>query len=506
LSIDRSLSSTHNVEAANRSPLFSWWVVLVGAALRIAILTDNRFHPDEALFATLGRLIVQGIDPLLSNTHLLVDKPPLFYYLLAGGISMSWAHELTARMPALFASVIGMALLARLARQLWRSKTAIILTGLFLAMSPFAILFSPTVFADTPMMMWWLASLVAVNSRRWGWAGLLFGLALATKQNALFLLPLVIGLGIVQSVDDHISWRQIVIWLARFLLGLGVILVAVVIWDISRRPADSFWTAGFDVNNPGRLIRSNEIGPRLLSWSGWLRFFTGEIGFTVLVAVLIAVLPVLELRQQKRSRASAASLVLLAFMIGYLVFHWLVAFPVLDRYLLPLVPVTALLIGRTGQLISEYFRDRWTRQVVPITGIILLMAWPAYQTTRNAYPVGGDHGAFDGIDQVADYLNQQPVGTIVYYQSLGWSLNYYLFDAYIYLAPFGSPAALEADLATFGSDQHEPPRFVVLPGWESHTEVLAAAAQAGYQADIELETFDRAGNRSLVVYRLLRVD
>ncbi len=499
MSIDRSFTDK---EAADRSPLFAWWVILVGAALRIAILTDNRFHPDEALFATLGRLIIQGIDPLLSNTHLLVDKPPLFYYLLAGGISMSWGHELTARLPGFFTGVIGLALLVRLSWRLWHSKIAVILAALSFALSPFAILFAPTVFADTPMMMWWLASLVAVSARRWGWAGLLFGLAFATKQNAIFLLPLVIGLGIVQSVDGHTGWRQIIGWLVRFLLGLGIVLALVFVWDVSRQPAASFWTAGFDANNPGRLIRHNEVWPRLLSWLGWLRFFAGEIGPAILLAALMLLLPLLELRHRRRDRASSVSLVLLAYLIGYLAFHWLVAFPVLDRYLLPMAPVIGLLIGRVGQ---ELLKDSRARQVIPIAAMILLMVWPAYQTTRNAYPVGGDHGAFDGIDQVADYLSQQPVGTIVYYQSLGWTLNYYLFDAYVYLAPFDSPAALESDLATFGDDPDQPPRFLVLPGWESQTEVLDAAARSGYQVVIELETLDRAGNISFIVYRLLRL-
>ena len=69
---------------------------------------------------------------------------------------------------------------------------------------------------------------------------------------------------------------------------------------------------------------------------------------------------------------------------------------------------------------------------------------------RSQYPIGGDHGANDGIDQVADYLKTLPSGTVVYDHWLAWELGYYLGDGFVYLAYFDTPAALADDLRVFG--------------------------------------------------------
>ena len=128
-------------------------ILLLGAALRIAPLTDNRMHPDEALFATLGRLIITGQDPWLNQTHLLVDKPPLFYYTTAAGIAVLWTDEMSARLPNLFASIIAIALTYRVARSLWQQQRSAIVSTVLIAVSPFGVAFSPTVFADPQLMM-----------------------------------------------------------------------------------------------------------------------------------------------------------------------------------------------------------------------------------------------------------------------------------------------------------------------------------------------------------------
>ncbi len=479
-------------------------MVLIGAALRIAPLTDNRFHPDEALFATLGRLIVTGRDLLLAHTPLLVDKPPFFYYQLAAGITLSWGSEVSARLPGLFAGVISIGLAARLAWQLWRSDVAAILTALVCALSPFNILFSPTAFADPLMVLWILAALVAITARRWGLAGGLFGLALATKPNALFFSPLVIGLGTTCSVDAHTGWRDVARWTLRFVGGLSMVVGLIAVWDMARAPAISFWAAGVAANNPGRLARSNEVWLRASSWLNWLYYVTASPGLNVALLGLIAVLAPIEITLCRGTRGATHTLVLLSFDAGYAAAHWLVAFPVLDRYLLPLVPLIALLAARAVEcLVSQL--SRWADRLPTLAclaGLLIaaLLARPAAFASRSAYPVGGDHGAYDGIDQIAAYLRALPEGSVVYYSSLGWSLTYYLFDAYIYLAPYASLAALREDLTAFGRDG--PTRYLVLPAWESHIEVLDAAAQAGFHAEVVFQTVDRRGIPSLMIYHL----
>ncbi len=487
-------------------------LLLAGAAPRLALLADNRLHPDEALFASLARLIASGADPLLVRTALLVDKPPLFYYTLAAGVSIAWGSELTARLPGLFASLIGLALVARLAWQLWRSTAGAALAALIYAFSPFSILFSPTAFADPLVVMWVLAALVAVTSgwgvrSRWGTAGLLLGLAAATKQSGLYFAPLVVALGIIRSADARMRWRDVVGWLWLFAAGLGMLLLLTFGWDVLRHPAPSFWLAGVAANNPGRLARSSEVWPRALGWLGWLSYVGGSPSVNAALAALAAALLPLELLLRPRTRGAAYSCVLLAYALGYAALHWLVAFPLIDRYALPLVFMLALAVGRALSLLASAAASRFRLEpgrLALAVGLVLaaLFVLPVRQAVRNALPVGSDHGAYDGIDQVARLLRTLPEGSVVYYDSLGWSLAYYLFDAPVFLAPFDSPAALTADLRAFGEGGER--RVIVLPGWRSHTEVLDAVAQAGFRSEIALETFNRLGERSFVVYELAR--
>lgn len=50
--------------------------ILAGTAFRAIHLMENRFHQDEALYATFARLIASGPGRGLLLSHMLVDKPP----------------------------------------------------------------------------------------------------------------------------------------------------------------------------------------------------------------------------------------------------------------------------------------------------------------------------------------------------------------------------------------------------------------------------------------------
>jgi hypothetical protein len=160
----------------------------------------------------------------------------------------------------------------------------------------------------------------------------------------------------------------------------------------------------------------------------------------------------------------------------------------------------ALLIGRASALMIARTNFRVAMWSVLIMLVAVGMLPSTFGAMRSRIPVGGDHGAHDGIDQAAAYLSTLPVGTVVYYDSLGWTLSYYLFDAYVVPVGFASPSALESDLAAFrGSGES---RYLILPGWISHQEVMGAVASAGYESISIFKTSNRYGDRSFVIYRL----
>jgi 4-amino-4-deoxy-L-arabinose transferase-like glycosyltransferase len=473
-------------------------ICLLAFALRLGPLFDNRFHPDEALFSTWALKIARGENLLLTGVP--VDKPPLLLYLSALSFVVFGQSELAARVPNLIASVISVPLLYQLTRRHWPDDHGVELPALLLALSPFAILFAPTAFLDPLMVMFGLAALVAASRGRAGWAGILLGLSFATKVQGLFFAPLVFVLAwpaarMNSRADKANTLKRVV---GRFLFGLGCLVAAVLIWDRTRGGLP-FWVQQ-TINYGGiRAIYASELVPRLTGWVNFLPYFFGPI---VGVAGLIG-LPLLlyrDLTREARTRAAWIDLWLITYTIGFLAFHWFLAFPVWDRYLLILVPIAALLFGRSLQLVFQSIHLAVSPTL--ILAVITLAILPfSITAARSGYPLGGDHGANDSIDQVADYLKGLPPGTVVYDHWLAWQLGYYLGDGFAYIAYFDTPAALADDLRVFAGQDD---RYVIFPARELPGKVIDAIAQVGYTLTPVFATQDRFGQTSFTIYQIVK--
>ncbi len=164
--------------------------LLLACALRLPPLLDNRFHPDEALYGYWGLLIGTGRDPWLATVP--VYKPPLLPYLIAGAQALLGNSEFAVRLPGLAAGLLTVPLTAALAHSLYRSRWTTLTAAAVVTLSPFAILFSATAFTDPLMVALGLAACVAAARGRAVRAGLLAGLAVATKQTGLVWLPLAV--------------------------------------------------------------------------------------------------------------------------------------------------------------------------------------------------------------------------------------------------------------------------------------------------------------------------
>jgi 4-amino-4-deoxy-L-arabinose transferase-like glycosyltransferase len=476
--------------------LISLFVLLAGFALRAAPLTQNRFHPDEALYATFARLIASGRDPMLSTV--VVDKPPLPFYLTAASMALFGSPEFAARLPFFFASVISIALLYQLGRALYNRRAAT-LAALTLALSPIAILFAITLFTDTLLVAFLLSSLLMAVRQKWSWAGLAFGLAFACKQTALFFLPLILLLGLINSLAPA---RPRSHTFTRFLWPAVACIALIFLWDFARHAPISFWTQGYADNNPGRLVRSNEIWPRL---NGWLNLLQTLSGARLADLTLILGLPLL-LFFSRRSHAAVYDFILTGFTLIFLAGYWLFAFNVWDRYLLALTPIVTLLLGRVLDRLA-YFVGRIplrnTHREAGIHILLLLSAFcllpSALVASRSGYPIGGDHGAYDGIDEIAGTLRQAPPGSVLYDHWLSWELGFYLFDGPVYMVWMPGPEALADDLRAFGATS---PRYIVSPSWESFAETQAAIEAAGFTVEVIQTTRRRDGSPSFTLYQL----
>jgi 4-amino-4-deoxy-L-arabinose transferase-like glycosyltransferase len=514
-------------------------ILSVALALRVVYLAADRFHADEALYAGWALHILDGDLFLLTVP---VDKPPLYLYALAASMRLFGRSEVSARLPNLAASLLGIALMYRLGRRLYGSKTALG-AALFVALSPYDILFARTAFTDPILVLWMLTALCAVAAGRWFWAGVTMGLAFATKQHAVALVPLVLVVGWVQAARSNPMPRQALrtfsLDLLASLLGFSIPFALVTWWDAQRwavRPG--YWRQS--AMSYGGLLWATpaEWGERLVAWVRWARYLVGSPLLYVLLAIGGGALLAHRWRHQSGERQTRLDTALAGYGLGYVFFHTIVQFSVWDRYLLPLVPVVGLILGRIvmhrwkplprkaralrgspakddpweqparavdcpqDTLTGDYplqaqtaargykprLRDVWT--------VVVCMAalFSGIKAAFNGYPIGGEHWAYQGLDQVVAYLIENASSdAVLYHHWLRWHYTFYLHGTDFELRWWESGEHLRRE-ATRTPDREQ---YIVLPDWRT----IEPEAE-GITFDPIYEAHHNDGSISLTLYRI----
>jgi hypothetical protein len=514
-------------------------VLLLGAWLRFhALAQAARFHPDEALFATFARnAAVQG-DWLL---HGPLDKPPLTIY--ANALAMTFfgvttlpdgvltldvqRGEFAARVPGVFASILLMAVMYALAKTLYAGKRtryivslpAPLIALLFLALSPFALAFSATAFTDGLMLLCVTLALWMGSRGRWLWAGLWLAIGFGCKQQALFYVPLVLGMGwamkphskpeaeLLRSHSQKFEpiCKRLVLaftpplctrrggWGGRFEfthilfqlfvpIVLGIILL--VAWDAARGQETSLWALAIANNEPGRLELAADLLPRLSEWLGYAQYFVGYGWLTGILMMLGLGAVVLRFIGERQLAATRADGVMTLYVVAYLLLHAL-AFNLYDRYLLFALPPVVLLLARGVDYLTQRCKGAKAQGILILSVFVVLSLPAALAATAGQIPVGSDQGKHAGIDELGDYLNRKPLGTIIYDHWLGWELGYYIGawsdKRRVY---YPSPQVLVADALL----QPDPaPRYLVIPDWVDGALWLTNLESAGFGVSIDYQ-------------------
>lgn len=444
------MSNLYSVMAHRHAPLqrlTTAAILLIGIGLRVhALAQDIRLEPDEAWFSTFAREAAINGGWWLEGP---LDKTPLAIYANALAQVLVGDSEFAARLPGFIASVLLMPVMVAAARAWYgkhltprpplrnreggqsslqtfnkvpmergfRGKVCVLLLT---ALSPYLLAFSATAYTDGLMLLCMTLALLMAGRNRWRWGGVWLGLGFACKQQALFYLPLLLALG--WAIGELTPRRML-----RFLIGLSIPLLMLLAWD-SVRPGDSLFALAAFNNDPERLIRSDEVWPRLTAWLSHAQALLGP-GWLTAVLLLNSILATLiRIVRQPRQRETILDVVLLTYVVAYGLLHWLVAFNTYDRYLLPLLPPVILLAARG---MGYMFMSVRARHVVPLryatVGLFTLaLLFPAIEASERRGLVGTLYRDYTGIDQLADYLNAQPVATVIYDRWLGWELRYYL--------------------------------------------------------------------------------
>jgi len=520
-------------------------LTVVAAALRVVPwLTGYPLHRDEALYGFWARLIASGTDPLLLTAW--VDKPPLVIYTLAGSLKAFGISRLTLRLPGMIASILTVPLVYGLARRAYGRRVAL-LAGLLVAISPFAILFAPTAFTDPWLTLWLVASAWTALAGQSFWAGLMLGLAVASKQQGVLGVPLVLGLLALRgTLHPELRGTMLAKRLLFSLLGFLMVFAPLTYWDSLRwtsRP--SFWDRSLVTYGGLGLAPLAQWYERAIDWAKQLGYLFGLPSLSALMLLtalavgmragwcILANRPsyTAAVRRPGRTRpgrpcrtreqgpvspamtprvAWATDLIFSLYLVGYLVLHFLFTFQPWDRYLLPLVPLISILAAR-GISLAWHWLARWDRQRVGRTaGVVagvLLLSYAAWLGVAGKLPIGSDHGAYAGLDHVIATLRAQPADTIIYHRWLGWHYDFYLFDAPQERRWWGSGWKLADDAARTARAEPDRPQWLALPAWKdaAANELRTALSSRGL-ALAEVERIYRPdGSRSFTLYRIVPV-
>lgn len=397
-----------------------WLAVLVTATLlRLLTLPAYPLHDTtEARYAEIARLMVVSDDWV--SPHVAPDtpfwaKPPLSTWAAAASMKLLGANEFAARLPSLLFTLLTVALVVFLGRQLL-SANAAIAAGAILLTSVMGFGAAGAVMTDAALAFSTTLSLVAFRfaAERPGsrWSYLFFvGLALGLLAKGPVALVLV-GLPILAWS----LWQQNIPWLWRVLPWLrgGVLMLAIA----------APWYALAEVRTPGFLeyYFVGEHWHRFID-SGWQGDLYGDAHAhtrgTIWLYGLLAALPWSLLALYAGARHVQAGglrldpwhAYLLLWMLAPLVFFTF-AGNILAAYVLPGLPAFALLLG--DYLVKRERQFARLGLIVPalLLGAILsgVMEHAAYRSQK---------------DLLALHYARRPTSALRYFPRLPASASFY---------------------------------------------------------------------------------
>jgi len=260
------------------------------------------------------------------------------------------------------------------------------------------------------------------------------------------------------------------------------------------------------------LVQTASLGPRGAGWLGLIAaFWVSPLFNAVYVgAMLIWLVGGLIGWWEGWGRVEVT---LVLFCIAYLLLHWLFDLQLWNRYLLGLVPLLALLGGRAFSIWRNPLLGR--RRIalartsaatlpklyaIGVTiALIATLTAPALSAARSELPMGGDHGAYDGIDHLATYLRDQaPPGSVLYHYWLGYHYRFYLYGAPLRLHWYPDLVDLVRDAQIYRRE----PRYIAFPSWRDSEPAVSGLREAGIATNLVYETTRRDGTVSFRLYRM----
>jgi len=360
-------------------------LLLVAGIAGLAVfytLGADRFvlaDPDEARCALIAREMLQTgqwLAPHL-NGEPYFDKPPLYFWILAGSVRLFGENEWALRLPSAVTMAGLVGLTAVLAWQFF-GRTAALLAAATFALSAGAVIGSRVVRMDMLLAFWVAAALVCWSraylrggSRHWYLAGYAaIGLGCLTKGPVALVIPALV-------VGAYLLWagRLRDVPAMRPVLGLGLIVLicggwyAQMCWRFPGYAYEFFW----------RQHVARYAGSGLGRTAPWW-YLPGSLLAALLPWTFLVGLAAWDRRPRRNSPAGEKFLWAWGLVVLGL---FLPSRSRLPNYLLPMLPSTFALLGVYLAEAGRYRRQVGIGLAVTFgASAALLVAWPVVERLR----------------------------------------------------------------------------------------------------------------------------
>jgi len=406
-------------------------ILFIGILFRIVAFSEHTsLHTDEALYAKWAASI--GHNYNIGFTISEVDKPPLFYYILGASIFLFGPNDYAVKMPGLLFGIMMIPLVTLIALNLGKQKAAL-WAAFFYALSPFEILYAPTVFADTTCIFFCLSVLLLIIYKKPILAGLFLGLALSVKQSVIFFIPLYLFFVFMRSHKFHLKK------FLTFLKGFFIACIPLLVWVFffSDKGGELFTAIC-----QKRFFTVSSSKSNLLRWFYIERFFMGNLLSTYIAVTFIFLARILYALKyfNKRNKQDLKRFLeifsLLVFVVGYDIVISFLDYPLYSRYLLVIsssfIIISALSLNLILKRIHAHFKIfNKRRNLTPIIYCLIIAYWIIKTPVHiQLFPDGANYSYSESIKPTAEFILENRLPSAVYYTDETWPwIDWYFFEA-----------------------------------------------------------------------------
>ncbi|MFZ4123344.1 MAG: dolichyl-phosphate-mannose--protein mannosyltransferase [Candidatus Planktophila sp.] len=244
-------------------------IAVVSFFLRVINLgTPKGFVFDEVYYVDGARdLLKYGVEVEGSNPEFVVH-PPIGKWCIALGIRIFGDNEFGWRITAAIAGTLIILIAARLAHELFKSPFLTAITAALMACDGLLLVHSRTALLDLFLTLFVLVAAYFWFRQQFWYAGLFFGLALATKWSALYFIAL-FGFVSVYRLMKESNLKEFVRTFRIRILQFGLVPIGIYIFS---------WVGWF-VSNRGwdRTYASNPISSLIYYHQQMLDFHTSLV-------------------------------------------------------------------------------------------------------------------------------------------------------------------------------------------------------------------------------------